>query len=56
MNKINNEELHNINGGFSISTTILNSITSIFKILMDAGREIGSSIRRIHEDKMCPLE
>ena len=56
MNKIDNEELKNIDGGLSITSTILNSITSIFKVLMDAGREIGSSIRRIHEDKMCPLE
>ena len=56
MNKIDNEELHDINGGLSISTTFLNSITSIFKLLMDAGREIGSSIRRIHEDKICPLK
>ena len=56
MNKIESEKLSSIEGGMSISSSLLNAVTGIFKILTDAGRSIGSSVRRITEDKMCPLE
>lgn len=56
MNKIEEEKLSKIEGGMSFSNSILNAVTGLFKLLIDAGRSLGSSVRRINEDKMCPLE
>lgn len=56
MNKIDDEKLSSIEGGMSFSSSLLNAVTGLFKLLIDAGRSLGSSVRRISEDKMCPLE
>ncbi len=56
MNKIDEEKLSSIEGGMSFSSSLLNAVTGLFKLLMDAGRSLGSSVRRMSEDKMCPLE
>lgn len=49
-------DLDSVIGGATISGTLINSFTSIIKVLMDAGRSVGSAIRRISENKVCPLE
>ncbi len=54
MKKIDN--LDEVIGGATLSGTLINSFTSIIKVLMDAGRSVGSAIRRISENKVCPLE
>ena len=58
MNKINNDDLDKISGGNleSVSGPIINAIVNIITILEDAGFAIGSGVRRIIENKMCPLE
>ena len=56
MNKIDNRKLEEITGGTSISGTIINAIGNMFKIVLDVGRGLGSAIRRISEDKLCPLD
>ena len=56
MNKIEEEKLSSIEGGMSFSSSFLNAVTGLFKLLVDAGRSLGSSVRRMSEDKMCPLE
>ncbi len=50
------EDLDSLVGGATISGTLINSFTGIIKVLMDAGRSVGSAIRRISENKVCPLE
>lgn len=56
MSKIEEEKLVKIYGGASISGTVVNALTDIIKILYDAGHAVGSSIRRIKEDKLCQIE
>ena len=54
---LNNEKLDKIIGGTSsITGSIINAFTNIIKLLITAGEEVGSSLRRITEGKICPLE
>ena len=57
MKKINDKDLLLIAGGAStLSGTILNQLNKLISILVDSGKSLGSSIRRISEDKICPLD
>jgi len=56
MKKLTAKDLDFVIGGTTISGTLINSFTNIVKVLMDAGRSVGSSIRRISENKVCSLE
>ncbi len=55
MNKLNKAELESINGGASISGTLLNAFTSTIKTIYDFGRSLGNAVRRIKEDKLCEV-
>jgi len=57
MKKIEEEKLTTISGGnTTISGPIINALTNIIKALKDAGYSLGSGIRRISENNLCPLE
>lgn len=57
MKKINDKDLLLIVGGATtLSGTILNQLNRLISILVDSGKSLGSSIRRISEDKICPLD
>ncbi len=57
MKKIEEERLENIVGGSSnISGTIINAFVNVIKLLIDAGESVGSSLRRISADSICPLK
>ena len=57
MKEINKEQLNNLYGGVtSITGQVLNAVVNVYKILKDAGYSMGSGIRRISEDNLCPLE
>lgn len=56
MSRIDNDKLETIIGGTSISGTILNAFTNIIRILYEAGSGVGSAIRRLSENNLCPLE
>ena len=57
MKVINSNELDTIKGGnTSITGPIINAIVNVIKVLQDAGFELGSGIRRISENNLCPLE
>ena len=57
MKKITEEEQDKINGGSeTISGPIISALTTIIKCLRDAGYSLGSGIRRISENDLCPLE
>lgn len=56
MSKNTNKKLETIYGGTTISSSFVNAFTNIIKILMEAGHNFGSSIRRISENNICPLE
>ena len=56
MKKINDKDLLLIVGGAStLSGTILNQLNKLISILVDSGKSLGSSIRRISDDKIFPL-
>ena len=54
--KCSDEKLEEVIGGASVSGTIINAFTNVIKVLIDAGIGVGSAIRRVHDDKLCPLE
>jgi len=57
MERINDNRLDNIKGGTNtITGPIISAITGIINILKDAGFALGSGIRRISEDDLCPLK
>ncbi len=56
MKKINNNDLSNIVGGTTLTATVINAIVNVIKVLKDAGYSLGSGIRRISENNICPLE
>lgn len=53
MRKLEKEELIMINGG--IAATTINYISKLITTIFDIGRALGSSIRRIESDDICPL-
>ena len=53
---IHSERLNDIVGGTTISGTLINAFTNIIKVLREAGAGVGSSIRRIVDNQICPLE
>ena len=57
MNPIDEEKLSEIKGGnTTISGPIINAITGIINVLKDAGYSLGSGIRRIADNNLCPLK
>lgn len=57
MEKISEKKLDNIKGGdASITGSIINALVNIVNVLKDAGFALGSGIRRISEDNLCPLK
>ena len=57
MRGLKEEEQDAIKGGSeTVSGPIISALTSIIKCLRDAGYSVGSGIRRISENNLCPLE
>ena len=57
MKEIKKEDLDIISGGnVSISGPIINAVVNVIKVLKDAVYQLGSCIRRISENNLCPLE
>ena len=56
MSKINNRELKEIDGGTSITGSIISAFTSTLKTIYDFGRSLGNAFRRIKEDKLCEVQ
>lgn len=56
MKKICDDDLNFIYGGDSISGTVINAFVNVIKVLQEAGHRLGSALRRISEDELCPLK
>ncbi len=50
---VNTSELLSIDGGLSISGSLINAFTSGIKIVLEVGRSFGTSIRRIIIGNLC---
>lgn len=55
MNRIEKDELKEIDGGLSITGTIINAFTTGMKTVFEIGRSLGNSIRRFKEGKICEI-
>ena len=58
MKRIKEEKMNEIMGGQieNVTGPIINAIVNVVNLLKDAGYSIGSGIRRIVENNICPLE
>jgi hypothetical protein len=57
MKEINETKLDSIKGGnTSITGPVINALVNVIEALKNAGFSLGSGIRRISEDNLCPLE
>lgn len=57
MKIVGNDKLDEIVGGSDyISGSIINAFVNVIKLLIDAGYDVGSSIRRVAEGNVCPLK
>ena len=58
MKKLNDNELEKILGGDSttISSSVINAVVNVIKLLEESGVKFGSAIRRIGEGNLCPLD
>lgn len=56
MSEITDEKkLYDIEGGLSVSGTLINAFTSGIKIVLEVGRSLGTSLRRIISGSLCSI-
>lgn len=55
MRTLTKKELEQIEGG-SISASMINYIVRGIDAFMDVGRSLGSALRRMGEQSLCPLK
>lgn len=55
MKELNSLELYNIEGGLNITGTLISSLTRGVNALLDLGRSLGTAIRRIGSNNICPI-
>ena len=55
MRELNNEETFFVEGGLSVSGTLINAFTAGIKILLELGRSLGSVIRRGGSGQICKI-
>lgn len=57
MNRIEEEKLEVISGGgTNITGTLVSAVGEVLKVLYDAGHAVGSSIRRMNDKNLCPID
>lgn len=49
------ELLQIVGGGFSITGAVLSSLYKVGSLVFEAGRSLGSALRRIAGGSMCPI-
>ena len=53
MRELSKKESMSLYGGGGITAAIINAFTKGFSFFVDIGRFLGSSIRRIFDNKLC---
>ena len=58
MKKIEEQELEKVIGGTNtyITGPIIEAFVSVIEFIYQTGEKVGSSIRRMSEDSMCPIK
>lgn len=54
MELLSKKEMLQIEGG-GLTATLINALSKGFGVFFDIGKNIGSSIRRIKDDAICPF-
>ena len=54
MIKLSEFDLKKITGGFNFNASFINSCVKIFNVLIEIGRNIGSSASRVKNKNYCP--
>ena len=53
---LSNEELLNIKGGaLSITGALINNVVQFYNKIFEFGQSLGSTIRRLSENKLCKI-
>lgn len=55
MKELNNNELLCIEGGINITGSFINSLVRGVDIILDLGRSLGTAIRRVQNNNICPV-
>lgn len=55
MIELKQQDTYLIEGGASISGTLINALTGGIKIILELGRSLGSAIRRGSNGKKCSI-
>lgn len=53
MKKISENEMLEIIGGISISAALFSALSKAANTILDAGRALGSSLRRLYSNDLC---
>lgn len=53
--QLTKKQLLSINGGMKISGTLINSFAKGINAILSLGRSLGTAIRRIGSNSICPL-
>jgi hypothetical protein len=52
---LKNNELLKIEGGLTISGSLISSLVRGINIVLELGRSLGTAIRRVVDGSICPL-
>ncbi len=55
MKELTANELKFVTGGISLNSSIIKAFVNTFESILEAGRNFGSSIRRLFSNNLCPL-
>jgi len=55
MKELSKNELLDISGGFNLTAAFVSAVAKGISTIMEVGRSFGTAIRRIAENKVCPL-
>lgn len=53
--KLSKNELYEVKGGLSISSSLFSSISSLMNNIFEIGQSVGTTIRRIYSDSVCSI-
>lgn len=55
MINLEKRDLVNVEGGLKLSASLFNSLAKGINTILNLGRSLGSSIRRIGSNNLCPI-
>ncbi len=54
-NKLSIKQLKSVKGGSNLSSALIETFTSTFKVVYEFGQNFGTSVRRIITKNLCDL-